>query len=94
MKRTVGTTRKVVAGMILVSGALGIFGGVKLAATNQAFPRIPRTEQEQTARVQKGDAVPGTMKGLSFVARGRSGETDPCVPIAPVTFSARGAVMC
>jgi hypothetical protein len=94
MKRTVGTTRMVLAGMILMSGALGIFGDVKLAATNQAFPRIPRTEQEQTARMRMDDAAPAVTRGLSLVARGRSGETDPCVPIAPVTFSARGAVMC
>ena len=93
MKRTVGTTQMVVAGMLLMSGALGIFGDVKLAAINQAFPRVPRTEQEQTARVQDGTA-PAMVQGLSLVARGRSGETDPCVPIAPVTFSARGAVIC
>lgn len=94
MKRTVGTTRMVAAGMILMSGALGVLGDVKLAATNQAFPRIPRTEQEQTARVQKDDAASAVTRGLSLVARGRSGETDPCVPIAPVTFSVRGAVIC
>lgn len=94
MKRTVGTTRMVAAGMILMSGALGVLGDVKLAATNQAFPRIPRTEQEQTARVQKDDAAPAMAQGLSLLARGRSGETDPCIPIAPVTFSVRAPVIC
>jgi len=94
MKRTAGTTRMVIAGMILMGGALGMFGDVKLAATNQTFPRIPRTEQEQTARVQKDDAAQAVTRGLSLIARGRSGETDPCVPIAPVTFSARGPVIC
>jgi hypothetical protein len=94
MTRTIGTTRKVVAGMILMSGALAIFGDVKLAATNQTFPRIPRTEQEQTARVQKDDPALAVTRGLSLVARGRFGETDPCVPIAPVTFSVRGPVIC
>ncbi len=93
MKRTVGTTRKVVAGMILMGGALGMFGDAKLAAVNNVFPRVPRTDQEQTARVQK-DAAPGMMKDLALVARGRSGETDPCVPIAPVTLSARGPMIC
>ena len=93
MKRTVGTTQMVVAGMLLMSGALGMFGDVKLAAINQAFPRVPRTEQEQTAQAQDGTA-PAMVQGHSLVARGRSGETDPCVPIAPVTFSARRAVIC
>jgi hypothetical protein len=94
MKRTVGTTRMVIAGMILMGGALGMFGDMKLAAVNQTFPRVPRTEQEQTARVQKDDAARAVTRGLSLIARGRSGETDPCVPIAPVTFSARGPVIC
>jgi hypothetical protein len=94
MTRTLGTTRMVVAGMALLGGAFGVFGDMKLAATNHSYPRVPRTEQEQTARVQKDDAAPRMMKGLSLVARGRSGETDPCVPIAPVTFSARRPEYC
>jgi hypothetical protein len=94
MKRTIGTTRMVVAGMILLCGTLGLFGEMKVAAINQAFPRLPRTEQEQTAHLRKDDTVPATMRGLSLAARARSGESDPCVPTAPVTFFVRGAVIC
>lgn len=94
MKRTLGTTRMVVAAMALLGGALGVFGDMKLAATNYSHPRLPRTEQEQAARVQKDEEVQGMMTGLSLVARGRSGETDPCVPIAPVTFSASRPEYC
>jgi hypothetical protein len=94
MKHTVGTTRMVVAGMILMGGALGMLGDMKLAGTNQAYPRVPRTEQEQMARVEENGATPAMIHGLSLVARGRSGEMDPCVPVVPVTFSARGSVIC
>jgi hypothetical protein len=94
MKRTNGTTRTVVTGMLLMGAAFGMFGDMKLVATNQSYPRVPRTEQEQTARVQKDHAAPGMMQGLSLLARGRSGETDPCIPISPVTFSARVPVIC
>jgi hypothetical protein len=94
MKRTSGTTRTVVTGMLLMGAAFGMFGGVKLVATNQSYPRVPRTEQEQTARAQKDDAASRRMQGLSLLARGRSGETDPCIPISPVTFSARVPVIC
>jgi hypothetical protein len=73
---------------------LGMFGDMKLAATNQSYPRVPRTEQEQMAGGQKDGAAPAMMQGLSLIARGRSGETDPCIPIAPVTFSARVPVIC
>jgi hypothetical protein len=83
-----------VAGMILMGGALGVLGNMKLAAVNQTFPRIPRTEQEQTARSQKNGTTPAVERGLSIVARGHTGGTDPCVPIAPVTFSTRGPVIC
>jgi len=84
----------VVASMILTAGALGIFGDMKQASTKHAFPRVSRTEQEQTASVQ-GSSVPlaGTPSS-AVVARGRSGDTDPCIPVSPVTFSALGAVMC
>jgi hypothetical protein len=94
MKRTNGTVRIVATGMLLMGAALGMFGDMKLLATNQNYPRVPRTEQVQTAGAQKDDAARGMMKGLSLVARGRSGETDPCVPAAPVTFSAHGPVIC
>jgi hypothetical protein len=94
MKRTNGTARMVATGMLLMGTALAIFGDMKLVATNQSYPRVPRTEQEQTAGVQTDDAAPVTMQGLPLLARGRSGETDPCIPIAPVTFSTRGPVIC
>ena len=94
MKRTIGTARMVVTGMLLMGAAFGMFGDMKLAATNQSYPRVPRTEQEQTAHVQKDDAAAPMMQGVSLLARGRSGETDPCIPIAPVTFSTRGPVIC
>jgi hypothetical protein len=94
MKRTVGTIRMVVAGMVLMGGALGMFGDMKSAAVNEAFPRVLRTEQVQKARVYKGETTPAMTRGLSLVARGRSREGDPCVPIAPVTFSARGPMIC
>jgi hypothetical protein len=94
MKRTNGTARMVATGMLLMGAALAVFGDMKSVATNQSYPRVPRTEQEQLAGVRKDDAAVGMVHGLSRVARGRSGETDPCVPVAPVTFSARGAVMC
>ena len=94
MKHLVGIARMVVAGMILTGGAVGMFGNMQLAATNHAYPRVPRTEQEEAARVQKDGEAPAMMKGLSLVARGRSGQTDPDIPIAPVTFSTRGSVSC
>lgn len=94
MKRTIGTARMVVTGMFLMGAALAMFGDMKLAATNQTYPRVPRTEQEQMARGQNDGAVPEMIQGLSLVARGRSSETDPCIPIAPVTFSVHGAVIC
>lgn len=94
MKRTVGTTRMVVAGMVLMGGALGMFGDMKSAAVTEAFPRVPRTEQEKMALLHKDDAKPTVTRGLTLVARGRSREGDPCVPIAPVTFSARGPMIC
>ena len=94
MTRTIGTTRMVAAGMILMGGALGMFGDMKTAAVNQAFPRVPRTEQEQTARLRTDGNTPARTRDLSLVARERSGASDPCVPIAPVTFSARGPIIC
>ena len=94
MKRTSGTARTVVTGMLLMGTAFGMFGDMKLAATNQSFPRVPRTEQEQMARGQEKDATPAMTQGVSLLARRGSGETDPCIPIAPVTFSVRGAVIC
>jgi hypothetical protein len=81
-------------GMVLTGAALGMFGDVKLAATNQFFPRVPRTEQEQMARVGTAHAAPVTMDGLSVVARRRSGEGDPCIPTAPVAFFAHVPVIC
>lgn len=94
MNRTNGTARMVATGMLLMGAALAMFGEMKLVATNQSYPRVPRTEQELMARRQKDGAAPVMMQGLSLLARGRSGETDPCIPIAPVTFSARGPVIC
>lgn len=94
MTRTVGTTRMVVAGMVLMGGALGMFGDMKTAAVNQAFPRVPRTEQEQTALLRTDGNTSARTRDLSLVARERSGASDPCVPIAPVTFSARRAEIC
>ena len=94
MKRTIGTARMVATGMLLMGAAFGMFGDLKLAATNQNFPRVTRTEQEQVARVQKNGAAPSMMQGVSLLARRGSGETDPCIPVAPVTFSALGPVIC
>lgn len=94
MKRTVGTTRMFVAGMVLMGGALGMFGDIKSAAVNEAFPRVPRTEQEQKALLQTGETMPAEARGFSLVGRGRSGAGDPCVPTAPVTFSVRVPVVC
>jgi hypothetical protein len=84
----------VVTGMLLMGAAFGMFGNMNLAATNQTYPRVPRSEQEQMARGQKDGAAPAMMQGLSLLARVRSGETDPCIPIAPLTFSARVPVIC
>jgi hypothetical protein len=84
----------VVAGIVLMGGALGMFGDMKTAAVNQAFPRVPRTEQEQTARLRTDGNTPTRTRDLLLVARERSGASDPCVPIAPVTFSARGPMIC
>ena len=94
MTRTVGAARMVIAAMVLMGGGLGVFGDVKTAAVNQTFPRVPRTEQEQAVRMQKGNAMPAAEGALSFVARGRSRDGDPCVPSAPAAFSARGAMIC
>jgi len=80
--------------MVLMGGSLGMFGDMKSAAVNEVFPRVPRTEQDQKARLQKGETMPAVTRGLSLVARGRSREGDPCVPAAPVTFSARGPMIC
>ena len=94
MNRKIGTNRIVVASMVLMGAALGMFGDVKLAATNQVHPRVSRTEREQMAGVKKDDAAPAMVQGVSVVARGRSSETDPCIPTAPVTFFPRVAVVC
>ena len=94
MTRTVGAARMVIAAMVLMGGGLGVFGDVKTAAVNQAFPRVPRTEQDQTARLRMDGDTSALTRGLSLVARERSGASDPCVPIAPVTFSARVPVIC
>jgi hypothetical protein len=80
--------------MVLMGGALGMFGDIKSAAVNEAFPRVSRTEQVQKARLQNGETMAAVMPGVSLVARGRSREGDPCVPTAPVTFSARGPMIC
>ncbi|RPI02376.1 MAG: hypothetical protein EHM71_15400 [Zetaproteobacteria bacterium] len=93
MKRTIGTARIAVAGMVLMGGALGIFGDMKHATNTQAYPRIPRTEQEQAARVRTDGTGSPIADTLSLAARSR-GETDPCIPTAPITFSARVAVLC
>ncbi len=94
MMRTLGTTRMVVAGMVLAGGALGMFGDMKTAAINQAFPRVPRTDQEQQAHLQVRGAMFAVERGLSLVARGRSRDGDPCVPTAPITFSAQRPELC
>lgn len=83
-----------IAAMVLMGGGLGVFGDVKTAAVNQAFPRVPRTEQDQTAQLRMEGDTSALTRGLSPVARERSGASDPCVPIAPVTFSARGPMIC
>jgi len=94
MKRTAGITRMVVAAAVLMSGTLATTGATRLASIGQAFPRMPRTAQEETAHVQKDIVSPAMTKDLTVIARGRSEETDPCIPNAPVTFSARPAMMC
>lgn len=94
MKHTVGNARMFAVGMILMGGALGMFGDEKMAAANQAFPQMPRTDQEQTVQVENNHAAPPKTQRSSLVARRRSGETDPCVPVVPVTFSGHVPVMC
>jgi DNA-binding NtrC family response regulator len=94
MKLTVGTTRLVIVATFLMGGAFGMLGDMKQIATNHAVPRVPRTQQEETAHVEKSAPSTMTARGVSVVARGHSGETDPCIPIAPVTFSTRGPVIC
>lgn len=94
MKRTAGVTRMVVAAAVLMSSALATTGATRLASIGQIVPRMPRTAQEETARVQKDAASPAIARNLTVVARGRSEETDPCIPNAPVTFSTRPAMMC
>lgn len=94
MKRTVGNTRMAVAGMVLMGGALGMFGQLKPAAVNHAFPRVPTTQHEQKVWLEMGETMPAATSGFALAARGRSGESDPCVPTAPVTFSARGPMVC
>ncbi len=93
MKRTVGT-KVIVAGAILMGGALGIIGEMKLAAVGQVFPRVPRTDQEQTASLQTGGTALAATQHLSRIARGRSSQTDPCVPTEPVIFRATGRMIC
>lgn len=70
MTRTVGTARLVVAGIVLMGGAIGMFGDVQMASVNQVFPRVPRTEQEQVAGLQKDGEAPAARHDLSLVARG------------------------
>jgi hypothetical protein len=94
MKRTVGTARLVIVAAFLMGGAFGMLGDMKQIAINHAVPRVPRTQQEETAHVEKSAPSTMTARGVSVVARGHSGETDPCIPIAPVTFSTRGPVIC
>lgn len=91
---TSGTTRMVVAGIVLMGGALSTFGDIRTAAVDRVFPRVRRTEQEQTARLRTDSDAPALAQGFSLVARERSGESDPCVPVAPVTFSVRGPEIC
>lgn len=94
MTRTVGTARIVVTGMLLVGGALGMFGDMKTAAVHPALPRVPRMEREQTARLRTHGNTPARTPDLSLVARARSGQSEPCIPVAPITFSARGPMIC
>jgi hypothetical protein len=94
MKRTIGIGRTVTTGMLLMGAVFGMFGDMKPAATNQSFPRVPRTEQEQMARSRTDRAAPVRMDGHSLVARRRSGDGDPCIPSAPVTFVAHVPVIC
>ena len=89
MKRTAGMTRMVVAAAVLMSSALATTGAARLASIDQSLPRIPRTERKEIVQVEKNGARPATI-----IARGRSGETDPCVPNAPVAFSTRPALTC
>ena len=94
MTRTIGTTRMFVAGMVLMGGALGMFGDMKTAAVHHAFPRVPRMEREQTVRLRTHGNAPARTPDLSLVARERSGQSDPCIPVAPINFSARGPMIC
>jgi hypothetical protein len=93
MKHAIGTVRTAMAGMVLMGGALGMFGDMKYAATNQASPRIPRTEQEQVARIRTDEAASPMAASFSLVARNR-GETDPCIPTEPIAFVGRVPVLC
>lgn len=94
MTATAGTTRMVVAGMVLMGGALGMFGEIKIAAVHQIFPRVPRTEHEVATGLRTDGDLPAPARNLSLVAREHSRESDPCVPIAPVSFSARRPEIC
>jgi hypothetical protein len=94
MKRTVGTTRMVVAGMVLMAGALGIFGDMKSTATDPSFAGVSGTDHAWAAPQPKSGTPAGVAHVLPLAARGRSGDADPCVPISPVDFSVRGASVC
>lgn len=95
MKGIVATSWSVVACMVLLGGAVGVFGNMELA-TSQIYPRVPRTEQDrQIAHVGAKDGEPAVMiDTLTVIARGRSRDGDPCIPAAPVTFSGREPVIC
>jgi hypothetical protein len=96
MKHTVGTTGLVLVAAFLMGGAIGVLGDMKQIATHHAVPRVPRTQQEETARVENGSGASPTLsaQGVSVIARGRSGETDPCIPGAPDTFAVHVLTIC
>jgi hypothetical protein len=79
---------------MLMGGAFGMSGDVNLATATHAYPRMPRTEQEEMSRSRTDRMASAAMDGNLIVARRRSGDGDPCIPNAPISFGVGGPVMC
>ncbi len=94
MKRSVGTIRMALAGMALVGWALAIFGDMKPAVVDHVLTRIPGEESPMAARQAQDGTVVGAAAGLTPAVLGRSQDSDPCVTMAPISVSARGATVC
>ncbi len=94
MKRSKGAIRMALAGMVLVGGALAIFGDLKHETTDRSIAVVPGTNHAWVAPLPRDGTSAGVARVLLLAARGRSEDADPCVPITPVGFSARGAAVC